>query len=86
MVGHIWFSYMDRLNIEMGGLVNLWDEPHELLVRRMAEINKNAIELHGNANNLSNIKKPSKTFFQFTVKSNQFSNLAEEQNITYVQN
>ena len=86
IVGHVWFSYMDKLNIEMGGIVNLWDEPHDLLVRRMAEVNKNAIELHENANYLYNTKKPSKTFFQFTLKSNQFSNLADEQNITNMQN
>jgi len=86
MVGHVWFSYMDRLNIEMRGLVNLWDEPHESLVRRMAEINKNAIELHENAYNLSNVKKTSKTFFQFTVKPNQFSNLMGEQSTTHMQN
>ncbi len=49
MIGHIWFSYQDRLDIRKGGLVNIWDEPYSSLVEKMSEINKESIELHENS-------------------------------------
>jgi len=49
MIGHTWFSYMDKLNVVNMGIVNIWNEPYKPLVDRMAKINKKAVELHGNA-------------------------------------
>lgn len=85
MVGHTWFRYRDKLNVVNCGLVNLWDEPYEPLVRRMVTINNNAIELHENASKLSRVKRPSETSFQFTAKLKQLSNFMKEQNITFAQ-
>ena len=85
MVGHTWFRYRDKLNVVNWGLVNLWDEPYELLVKRMATINNNAIEIHENATKLSRVKRASETSFQFAVKPKHFSNFMKEQSITFIQ-
>jgi len=49
MVGHTWFSYIDRLNVANIGLVNYYNQPYLTLLNRMEEINKKAIDLHENA-------------------------------------
>ena len=50
IVGYHWFSFVDK--VEGGaintnvGVVNAYDEEYDILVRRMADINKQAYELH----------------------------------------
>jgi parallel beta-helix repeat protein len=85
LVGHTWFSYRDKLNVVNWGLVNLWDEPYEPLVKRMTKINKNATELHENASPIQKVKKSAETGFQFVVNQIFFNNCMKEPNISRTQ-
>ncbi|MBU0498244.1 MAG: right-handed parallel beta-helix repeat-containing protein [Candidatus Thermoplasmatota archaeon] len=49
MVGHVWFTYRDKLNVVNYGIVNIWDEPYEILCNKMKQINTLANIMHNNA-------------------------------------
>ena len=50
LIGHHWFLYIDLIDKNMG-LVNLWDEPYVPLVKKMSEINHDAINIHEKSHN-----------------------------------
>ena len=49
VVGYHWFSFVDKIKKDVDtnvGVVNIYDKEYNLLVNRMAEVNKQAYEIH----------------------------------------
>lgn len=49
VVGYHWFSFVDKIKKDIDtnvGVVNIYDKEYNLLVNRMAEVNKQAYEIH----------------------------------------